>query len=142
MSMREIHMLSMYTPPGGSRHDRVRGVRSDWRLGWKLVAAAAWGILDSIVPSISRGDSGSIWIAIWNGLVVHSTLLVTSVSFGLPIRGTGGGGRRGGPHGVEGIEEPWECSSGSPLIAPPNRGFDARPGVLEPYTRVKCRPSR
>jgi len=137
--MREIHLLSMYTPPGGSRHGRVRGVdgrRSDWRSDWKLVAVAAWGILDRIAPSISSGDSGSIWI----GLVVHSPLLVTSVSVGRPIRGIVGGGRGGGHHGIEGIEEPWECGSGSSLIAPPNRSFDAGPGVLEPVLKSSLNP--
>ena len=140
MSLRAIILMSMPTPPGGSRHGRVRGVagrRSDWRLAWKLVAGAAWGILDRVlVPSLSSGGSESIWI----GLVVHSTLLVTSVSVGRPIRGIVGRLRRGGPYGAEGIKEPWECSSGPSLITPPNRSFDAGPGVLEPYAWIKYRP--
>ena len=141
----------MCAPPGGNRHVRVRGVagrRSDLRLGWKLVAAAAWSILDRRVraPRVSSRGSGCVWVGLGLGRVDHSTLLglrwmtVTSPSAGWPIRGLVYRRRPGGLRGAERIEEPWECRSGSSLIAPPNRCFDAGPRVLEPYTWVRYRP--
>jgi len=133
----------MCAPPGPGRNRNVRvlgvaGRRSGLRLGWKLAVAAAWSILDRVLaPRVSSGDSGSVWIGL-----VHSTLLVTvtSPSVGWPTRGIVGRLRRGGPSRAEGTEEPWECSSGSALIAPPNRCFDAGPRVLEPVLKSSLNP--